>query len=292
MIFSNISPNLSYLGLNKESSTSRKEIFSKNDILSTVLELIRFNLNLDINTICLDISEFKINNSLFVDESVDQNILDEIKESIKTRGVKIYFFVGKDYFLGSKIDDVKRNTTLLLKKILEILSDIGINTPSIFIRIGSAYGNRKTTMIEFCESVSEFSEEDKKRFCVINDDKPSLFSVTDLLNGVYYETGIPIGFRLLPHYFNDGGLTVREAMFLSSSTWPDGIKPVIFYSESKDQDSSGIPKSVLSSDFLTRRIPTFGLSLDIIIESPMKEDSCLLYRMNSKSLPPIVINRI
>ena len=143
----------------------------------------------------------------------------------------------------------------------------------------------------FCERLSEMDNTVISKLCVVNDDKPSLFSVTDLLSGIYYRSNIPICFRLLPHQFNDGGLSIREALFLCCSTWKSGQKPVFIHSESCEYSEDGIPSTPKPSEYLKRRIPTFGLDIDVIIESPSREDSCLKYRMDHKSLPPIVINK-
>jgi UV DNA damage endonuclease len=159
------------------------------------------------------------------------------------------------------------------------------------IRIGSAYGNRKNTMNLFCERLFTLDVSVISKLCIMNDDKPSLFSVTDLLSGIYYKTGIPICFRLLAHQFNDGGLSIREALFLSCSTWNHGNKPIFVYSESEEISNSGTSLTSKTSDYLSHRIPVFGLDVDVIIDSDLKEDACLKYRMNHKSLSPIIINK-
>lgn len=143
----------------------------------------------------------------------------------------------------------------------------------------------------FCQRVLQLGKATISRLCVMNDDKPSLFSVTDLLSGVYYKTRIPICFRILPHQFNDGGLSIREALFLSCSTWGSEHKPIFIHSESSSVDEFGIPVDPKGSEYLKHRIPTFGLNLDVIIDSPAKEDACLKYRMDYKSLTPIIIGR-
>jgi hypothetical protein len=126
----------------------------------------------------------------------------------------------------------------------------------------------------------------------VNDEKPSLFSVTDLLSGVFYATKIPICFRFLPHQFNDGGLTSREALFLSSSTWQAGAKPVFIYSEPETTDEFGVPASPSTSPHLNFRIPTFNLETDIILDCKERDEACLKYMRENKSLKPIVINKV
>ena len=169
---------------------------------------------------------------------------------------------------------------------------IGQKDPCILVRVGSAYGNRKETLARFCSEVSSLPEEISKRLVVMNDEKPSLFSVTDLLSGVFYSTKTPICFRFLPHQFNNGGLTSREALFLSSSTWPSEVKPVFIHSEPESNDEFGAPSSPCPSDYLQYRIPTFNLETDIILDCGEKDLACVKYMLENKSLKPIVINKV
>jgi UV DNA damage repair endonuclease len=50
-----------------------------------------------------------------------------------------------------------------------VLETIGMNGPSIVIRIGSAYGNRKKTMKEFCLMVKKLELHTVNRLIVMND---------------------------------------------------------------------------------------------------------------------------
>jgi UV DNA damage endonuclease len=297
MIFGQNPPEITYLGAPKEFGGGGVVLNSYFDLISVIRKYCEFNLSLDIKIVCLDISDFTFSpdffNSPIEEESpaVSEEI-DLMNALISKNGVRICIFISKDYFLGSQLDGVVDSTISLLNRLSGILDVIGVDYPSIMVRIGSAYGNRKLTMDDFCNRLSLLDPNTISKLCVMNDDKPSLFSITDLLSGVYYKSGIPICFRILPHQFNDGGLTIREALFLSGSTWDKGYKPIFFHSESSDLDSDGIPNTPHPTEYLTRRIPTFGLDLDVVIESPAKEDSCLKYRMDYKALPPIVINKI
>jgi UV DNA damage repair endonuclease len=296
MILGSTTPKLSYIGPHKEDSKSPSQIDSFVDLLTLIDNNLSLNSQIDILNTCIDTSSLSFTSN-FYNETIDEEsergseLINKINLHVARTGSKIFFYLGKDYFLGTQIESVERTTVTLITKLSEILETVGVNYPSILIRIGSAYGNRKATMKNFCERTKKLGKSSSSRLCVMNDDKPSLFSVTDLLSGVYYETGIPICFRILPHQFNDGGLSIREALFLSCSTWKSEHKPVFIHSEAKAVDEFGFPIDSKPSDYLFHRIPTFGLGVDIIIDSPAKEDSCLKYRMEHKSLPPIVINK-
>jgi len=205
---------------------------------------------------------------------------------------KLFFYLPQSFFLGSQLEDVVKSTKHLLEKISFFLENLSINTPSIIIRIGSAYGSRKTTMERFNSEVLSLPLGIRKFLMVTNDDKPSLFSVTDLLSGVFYKISIPICFRTLPHFFNSGGLSLREALYLSCSTWPNEEKPFFIHSEPEFIDENGFPITNSTREFLVHRIPVFSLDVDVVIESKNSRSSCIRYMSESRSLKPIVLNKI
>ena len=298
MIFGHNQTNISYLGIPKKPITIDKRICSYEDILDLILALCIVNSNISTKTVCLNLSELDITNEFLSIDSIEEETpsvsgrINEINSIINKNSMRVVFFIGKDYFLGSQLDEIKIKTIKLLDKLSGVLEAIGMNGPSLVIRIGSAYGNRKKTMKEFCAMVNKLKKPTIQRLTVMNDEKPSLFSITDLLSGVYYETGIPLCFRILPHQFNDGGLSIREAMFLAASTWRVNTKPFFFHSEASEIDGNGKPLSPDCSEILTMRIPTFGLDVDIIIDSPNREICYLEYLKAHRGLPPTVINKI
>jgi UV DNA damage repair endonuclease len=285
------------LGIPKGMNLGTKKISSYGDIFGLIFSLCELNFSISAKTVFININELEISQD-FINDTIEEedpeisNLINSINLFLSRNGMRICFFVGKDHFLGSQLEDVRKTTIIILNKISSVLDILGISYPSIVIRVGSAYGNRKKTMSDFCQRVLLLDKSTVGKLVVTNDEKPSLFSITDLLSGVYYESGIPICFRLLPHQFNDGGLTIREALFLAASTWKIGTRPFFFYSESLDIDQNGKSLSPISSGVLTRRIPTFGIDCDIVIDSPERELCYLKYLQNYRSLPPIVINKI
>jgi hypothetical protein len=299
MLFGYNQSNISYLGFPKNVISLDNKVSSFEDILDILISLCKINTSINSKIVCLDVNEISFSrdfiespNSIDEEDSKISDMIDELNSIIIRNEIRILFYIGKNYFLGSQIDSVKKETIAILEIISSVMNIIGISYPSILVRIGSAYGNRKKTMSDFCDSLKCLKPETVNLLSVMNDDKPSLFSVTDLLGGIYYNTGIPICFRTLAHQFNDGSLSIREAMFLSASTWKSEYKPFIIHSESCDLDSNGISLSPNPSDRITRRIPTFGLNCDVIIDSPAKEICYRDYILSQKGLPPTVINKI
>ena len=291
------SPSISYVGIPKTWASTGFRISNYVDLLSLILDLCKFNSSMQCKSVCIDIGEIDLDPSIFsssmeeTDSEIEKLLL-EIQEIILREKIRVYILVSKDYFLGSQIEDIFLSSVRFLNFIGGFLDSIGVNYPSIIIRVGSAYGNRKETMKTFCDRLRKLDQHTFSKICVMNDDKPSLFSITDLLSGIYYEVGLPLCFRTLAHHFNDGGLSIREALYLASTTWSENNIPLIIHSESKEINENGIFLSPAISSELTMRIPTFGLQCEVIIETTSKELSYISYLKNYKSLPPIVINRV
>jgi len=290
-------PLITYLGIPKTWASSGFRISTYKDLLNLVLDLCKFNSSIQCRSVCIDTGEIDFDKALFnsvIDETDPETsaILLEIQEIMHREKIRVYFLVTKDYFLGSQIDDIFLSSVNFLNFMGCFLDSIGVNYPSIIVRIGSAYGNRKETMRTFCKRVNDLCESASTKLCVMNDDKPSLFSITDLLSGVYYDSGLPLCFRTLAHHFNHGGLTIREALYLASTTWKNGEVPLIIHSESKDINEAGVFLTPSISSGLTMRIPTFGLQCEVVIDSTDRELTYLSYLKNYKSLPPIIINRV
>jgi len=220
-----------------------------------------------------------------------QDKINQLSIFLKTANHRLIFFLSSYYFFGSQLSQPVEDTRRIVQNIYHLLEDLGIKYPSIILRIGSAYGKRKETMARFNQEINSLEPEVRKLLAVTNDDKPSLFSVTDLLSGIFYPSGIPICFRTLPHHFNTGDLSIREALFLSCSTWQKGIKPLFLHAESAKVDPKGFPLSSSPAEDLKYRIPVFGLEVDVLIECPSSFEAAVKYLAAYQSLKPLVIDK-
>jgi hypothetical protein len=297
MIYQENLQNVGYIGFPKKLSLGNHPVISSREkFLEIVYESIKINFSLGIRIFALDVTQIK-NPEIFFNFHLDEEnpkILERIEETsnfISKNSIRIIFIVSKDFFIGSQLEGVPEKSALLLEGMASFLDYLDSKKSSIVIRVGSAYGNRKHTLSSFCNRILDLSESCRNKISVVNDDKPSLFSVTDLLSGFYYKIGLPITFKFLNHFFNDGGLSVRESFFLCCSTWNSERKPILIHSEPLLEDEQGYPVSTKPRDFLSRRIPTFGLNTDILIDSPEYEDSCIKYQREKNSYNPYVINR-
>ena len=189
---------------------------------------------------------------------------DLTKWFLDTKSIRFSFYIKSKKYLTSELhSDVEES----INEIKDCLSFVRGLTKSpqespIILHIGGARGDRRSTMERFCSVIeSNFLPEEISRLAVINDDKPSLFSVKDLLPGVFYRLRIPIIFRSTSYPTNQGNLTLNESLFLAGSTWDRKINPIFIYlpgGESPDISGESSP---------------FGLQLDVVFDNKLPEPS-------------------
>jgi UV DNA damage repair endonuclease len=67
-------------------------------------------------------------------------------------------------------------------------------------------------------------------------------------------------------------LSEEEALKLAATTWPDGIRQEVHYSESKALHENNQKEKPQAHSYLINALPdTYGLDLDIMVEAKGKE---------------------
>ena len=195
-------------------------------------------------------------------------------------GQRITTHPGPFNVLPSPTDSVVQNTINELTDHAEVFDLMGLSqTPynKINIHCNGVYGDKITAMDRFCKNFDRLPQSAQNRLTVENDDKASMYSVTDLMY-IHERIGIPIVFDYHHHKFCTGGLTEEEALKLAASTWGD-IKPVVHYSESKSlHEENDKIKPQAHSDYISEYINTYGLDVDIMIEAKKKELTLAQYK--------------
>ena len=195
-------------------------------------------------------------------------------------GQRITTHPGPFNVLPSPTDRVVQNTINELTDDAEVFDLMGLSqTPynKINIHCNGVYGDKITAMDRFCKNFDRLPQSVQNRLTVENDDKASMYSVTDLMY-IHERIGIPIVFDYHHHKFCTGGLTEEEALKLAVSTWGD-IKPVVHYSESKSlHEENDKIKPQAHSDYISEYINTYGLDVDIMIEAKKKELTLAQYK--------------
>jgi UV DNA damage endonuclease len=145
----------------------------------------------------------------------------------------------------------------------------------INIHCNGVYGDKISAMDRFCKNFEKLPISVQSRLTVENDDKASMYSVIDLMY-IHERIGIPIVFDYHHHKFCTGDLSEKEALELAISTWPDGIKPVVHYSESKSlHEGDDKIKPQAHSDYIYKLPNLYDNDVDVMVEAKAKELSIL-----------------
>ena len=224
-------------------------------------------------------SEYKLSDMPDYDEICD--ILSKAGRYAIDNDIRITSHPGPFNVLTSPHEHVVENCINDLSIHGEVFDLMGLSrTPynKINIHIGGAYGDKVSAMERFCENFHRLPDSVKTRLTVENDDKATMYSVTDLYEGVYCKIGIPIVFDYHHHRFCTGGLTEEDALEVAISTW-NNITPVVHYSESRNieqEDDKIRPQA--HSDYVYDYIDTYDNRVDIMVEAKAKELAVLKYK--------------
>jgi UV DNA damage endonuclease len=144
----------------------------------------------------------------------------------------------------------------------------------INIHIGGMYGDKLATLERFAENFKQLSPNCQKRLTIENDDWETGYSITDLLP-LHEKIGVPLVFDFHHHRFCPGGLSEEEAFKAAVATWPEGIRPVVHWSESQEGR-----RPSAHSDFVKGPLRLYDLKdkVDVMIEAKGKELALLRLR--------------
>ncbi|MGA0556683.1 UV DNA damage repair endonuclease UvsE [Larkinella sp. VNQ87] len=155
----------------------------------------------------------------------------------------------------------------------------------INIHAGGTYGDKIATLARFARNFGLLSENLRARLTVENDDRPSLYTVADLVP-LYEVIGTPIVFDYFHHSLNPGQQTEEEAFLTAYGTWD--IRPVFHYSDSRQEREDPLARREAHADWLYSSVNTYGKEVDIVFESKMKELAILRLRGEDPAIPPAV----
>ena len=150
----------------------------------------------------------------------------------------------------------------------------------INVHIGATYGDKAATADRFCEAVESLSEGARARLTVENDDKPGLWSVSELANMVSERVDVPVVFDYHHHSFTDRGLSYREGFDVAAATW-DSVRPAVHYSEPQSlRDGTARPQE--HAEYVAELPQWLHQQADVMIEADGKERALLQFRSDSQ----------
>jgi len=143
----------------------------------------------------------------------------------------------------------------------------------INIHIGATYGDKEATAERFIERYNRLSDSARSRVVVENDDKESLWGVSELVEDVSAVCGVPVTFDYHHHTFTDRGLSYREGFELARETWP--VRPITHYSEPARLHQTASPKPQAHSQHVSELPAWLHRHSDVMVEAGAKERALL-----------------
>lgn len=202
------------------------------------------------------------------------NILKGCGTYAKQHSIRLTTHPGPFNVLVSPNESVVNNTITDLEIHGKLFDMMGLeHSPynKINIHCNGVYGDKQSAMDRFILNFNRLSKSVQSRLTVENDDKATMYSVKDLMY-IHEKINIPIVFDYHHHRFCTGNQTEKEALELAISTWPDGIVPIVHYSESKSiHENDNTIKPQAHSDYITELPNTYNHDVDIMVESKAKE---------------------
>jgi len=202
-----------------------------------------------------------------------KSILKEVGNIAFENGIRVTFHPGHFTILSSAKEHVAQAAIKDLNQHAQIMDMMGLPvTPysKINIHIGGAKRGKKEAMDAFIKNFKKLQPSAKARLTVENDDRPSLFTVSDLMY-VHHKINIPIVFDYHHYDCHPGELTKEESFKLAISTWPKNVTPALHFSNSKRVYEDKSAKVVAHADYIYDAIPDYGYDIDIMMECKSKE---------------------
>ena len=247
-----------------------------------------------------DIHFFRMSSEIFPWASEyaleDLKDFDAIEETLYEAGlfaaennIRLTMHPGPFNKLCSPNEQVVLNTIRDLEihgRLMDLLCQPRSPWAKINIHVGGAYNDKPMALANFCKNFDRLSDAVKSRLTVENDDKESLYSTKELYDGIFKQIGVPIVHDVHHHTMCSGGQTDYEAMSLAVSTWPDGIPPVIHYSQSRSVEY-GDPKikPQAHSDSYWTAVETYEFDVHVMLECKHKEQG--LFKMRELMAPAL-----
>ncbi|EMR03505.1 UV DNA damage repair endonuclease UvsE [Cesiribacter andamanensis] len=208
------------------------------------------------------------------------DLLQTIGSTVQQYNHRISFHPGPFNVLASENEGVVAKTLKELDQHSQIMDLMGLDRSPFYkinIHVGTTLqGRKEEALATFCRNFSRLSDGSRARLTVENDDKAGMYHTGDLYQGIYRQIGIPLVFDFHHHYCHSGGIPEAEALALALSTWPEGILPVVHYSEPKSLEEKKLLRA--HADLIEHRIPDYGYDFDVMVEAKSKECALLHYR--------------
>lgn len=181
----------------------------------------------------------------------------------------------KEYVQKKTLDEIESQS-----RVFDLMGYEPSHWNKINIHVGGAYGNKSSALEHWVRSWEKLSDSAKQRLVVENDDKPSLFGVQDLYDGIHRKIKVPITFDVFHHNFCNVGESHEEAAKLAASTWETAV-PCFHFASSRTLNESASLKTA-HADWVYEDIEDWGTGAWIMVESRARDLAVINYTRNGK----------
>ena len=221
-------------------------------------------------------------------EFSDLPYISQIKGNLKkagdlaiSSGMRLSFHPSPYCVIASMNPDVVIKSIKELRQHGEIMDMMGLPQNHFYpinIHVNTSKPTKEESAERFCNAFYSLPDSVKKRLVIENDDKKSLFTPNELYELLYLKIGIPITFDFLHYKCNpDPSIPEVDALKKCLSTWPDGIRPLTHYSDSKKLYEDSAANDLSHSDWIYNQVETYDLEFSIELEVKMKDLALLKY---------------
>lgn len=193
----------------------------------------------------------------------------------KTNGLRLSCHPGPYTCLASPDPKIKDKSILSLNMHSLIGDLLGYGSEfAINIHVGGVYEDKTATAQRFCEAYSGLDEKIRSRLTLENDDKESMWSMSELYNMIWSCCGVKLVLDIHHHRFCKKE-SLQDAAQMAFESWRGFVEiPKIHYSESKPN-----ARPQAHSDYILEPIPNLGdVEYDVMIEAKAKDLALLNYR--------------
>lgn len=208
-----------------------------------------------------------------------KEILAECGKIAMDNDLRLTFHPSPYSVISSDRDDVYLKAHKEIRQHCEIMDYMGL--PRSFqypvnIHVNTSRPSKEEALNRFVERYNLFDDSIKSRLILEIDDKSAGYNVEELFE-VHEKCGVPITFDYLHNQCYPSSLNEEEAIKLAMRTWPNGITPLVHYSESKRKHEDPGAKASAHSDWLNESFSTYDLEIDIELEVKKKDLALLRY---------------
>jgi len=208
-------------------------------------------------------------------------VCESIGKFATNNNLRLTFHPGPFNILASNKPEVVKRTMKELRQHSQLFDMMGLE-PShynkINIHIGAAYKDKYAVLTKWCENYKLLDSHTKKRLTIENDDKKSLYTISDLHTHVHSEVGIPLVMDFHHHNCHSGDMSAMDSFRLARDTWGE-VRPVVHFSSSRRLYEDARAKEQAHADYIYDEIPYEVLeTADVMLEAKAKEKAVLQYR--------------